>query len=261
MPIAYGRPREYDGQWTVDAWLADSPYPSTAHRGAPNGTTRAEFSWDAYDYAWAKGFRSLELSAHRTSDGVWVLSHDATTGAQYTTDLTIATSTWATLQTLTRKYGVTTEPMRRLDETLARYPNAIFFIENKTYGNYTTFHAILTAIPNFANRIVHKNSGDANPSFALAIAAGFKYTWAYYFGTAGAALLPTEWDPNMKWVGLSSGPTNNATDQVWFDWCKNHNPPLPIKGHIVRGSPDWASMKAQGAVMGMINDASQFPLS
>jgi hypothetical protein len=248
---SYGIPKTYAGAWTVDTWLQSTPYPSTAHRGAPNGTTRSEFSWNAYDNAIAAGFVSLELSAHRTSDGVWVLNHDATTGAQYQVDSAIATTSWPTLQNYARKYGVMTEPMRRLDETLGRYANYVLFIENKSYANFTEFFALTDAADTTRTRIVMKFSGDSTSTFAACKARGYT-TWGYFFGTAGASTLPTEWDTNMDWVGLSSGPTNNATDQVWFDWC--HERDIPIKGHIVRQQADWDSMKSQGVQMAMVNN-------
>jgi hypothetical protein len=254
---SYGTPKEYTS-WTIANWRAASAYPVVAHRGAPNGHTRAEFSWDAFDTAIAAGFRCLELSSQVSSDGVWVLSHDATTGEQYTTNVTISATSWAVLQTLTRKYGVTTEPMRRLDETLARYSNYIFQVENKTFGNYTPYHAILTAVPNYQNKIIWKCQGSTPGAFALARGLGFT-TWAYYFGSAGCVDMVNEDNPDEMWVGLSSGPTNLATAQTYFDWAIARS--KPILAHIIRGAADWTSMKAQGATMATSNDITQIPLS
>ena len=246
--------------WTITDWLARERYPAWAHRGAPNGTQRSEFSFDAFDNALASGFIALELSAHRTSDGVWVMSHNATTGAQYTTDLTIASSTLAQLQALPRLYGVTTEPMRTLNEVCARYSHYVLFIENKTYNNFTEFFAILDAQPNAANRIVYKSFYDSTSSMQQAKGKGYK-TWAYYFGTANASLLPTycRGFAHQDWVGLSSGPSNTATDQTWFDWCAARS--IPVYAHITYVAADWTSARGQGAVGMTVNNPALFPLS
>jgi hypothetical protein len=246
---------------TISSWRAASTFAACAHRGAPGNLTRAEFSWDTYDNAvTTAGFTALELSAHRSSDGVWVLSHDATTGAQYTTNVTIASTPWATLQTLTRKYGVTTEPMRRLDETLDRYANYVLFVENKTYANQPEFFTILNSKDPGRDHIVLKASGDTSSLFDLAHTTYGYTTWGYFFGTAGAATLPTYYDADMSYVGLSGGNSpNNPTDQSWWDWCRTRN--IPIMGHIVYTQADWDLMQAQGASMGMVNTSLVLPLS
>ena len=248
---------EESNVWTVNAWLAKDRYPAWAHRGAPDGTTRAEFSFDTFDHAVASGFVALELSAHRTTDGVWVMSHNTTTGAQYTTDLTIASSTLAQLQALPRKYGVTTEPMRTLNEVCARYSNFVLFIENKTYANFTEFFAILNAQPNATGRIVYKSFYDSTSSMTQAKGFGYK-TWAYYFGDANAANLPTYWGAHQDWVGLSSGPSNTSTSQTWFDWCATRS--IPVYAHIEYVAADWTTAKGQGAKGMTVNASALYPL-
>ena len=246
------------GAWTVTSWLAKEPYPAWAHRGAPDGTARAEFSFDTFDHAIASGFVALELSAHRTSDGVWVMSHNPTTGAQYTSDLTIASTNLATLQALPRKYGVTSEPMRTLQQVLDRYRNYVLFIENKTYSNFTEFWAIVDATPNAAARVVYKSFYDSTSSMQQAKTKGYK-TWAYYFGTANASLLPTYWGAHQDWVGLSSGPSNTATDQTWFDWCATRS--IPVYSHIGVVTQDWTTARGQGAAGMTMNASGLLPLA
>lgn len=245
-----------DAAWTIPLWRASEAHPGIGHRFAPAGTTRGEFTWTSADSAIAAGLNALEYSAHRSSDGVWVLNHDATTGDQYTTDVAIASTPWATLQTLTRRYGAP-EPMRRLDETLERYADLIAFVENKTYATFTEFFAILNAQTAATDRIVYKASGDSTSSFEAAKTHGYT-TWGYFFGTAGASTLPTEWGPHMDWVGLSAGSTG-ATDQEWWDWCATRD--IPVIGHVVRTAGDWTTMKAQGATMGMVNNDTVLPLT
>ena len=249
---------EESTSWTINSWLAKEAYPAWAHRGAPSGTTRAEFSFNAYDFAVGSGFRALELSTHRTSDGVWVMSHDATTGAQYTSNLTIASSTLAQLQALPRKYGVTTEPMRTLNEVLARYKDYVLFIENKSYNNFTEFWAILNAQPLATSRIVYKSFYNSTSSMVQAKGYGFK-TWAYFFGDADANNLPSFWGSHMDWVGMSSGPSNTATSQTWFDWCATRS--IPVYAHITTVLADWTSAKNQGAKGMTVNTASLYPLT
>lgn len=244
--------------WTIDGWRAASPYPVCAHRGAPNGHTRGEFTWQSYANAIAQGFVALEASCHRSSDGVWVLNHNATTGEQYTTDVAINATPWSTLAGLTRRYG-DPEPMVRLDEFLATYADRyVLLIENKTYANFAEFELLTAAADPEHVRIVAKYSGDATSTFAYFHSRGYT-TWGYFFGTAGAATLPTEWDANMDWVGLSAGPGNQATAQEWWDWCATRA--IPVIGHIVYAQADWDAMKAQGAAMAMVNNDTLVPLS
>lgn len=258
MAKAYGTPREYN-IWTIDAWLASETYPTWAHRGAPNTHERAEFSRDTYANALAVGMRALEVSSHRTSDGVWVLSHNATTGEQYTSDLTIASTPWSTLQTLTRKYGVTTEPMWTLQGILDAYAKKyVLVVENKSYANNTEFYNICNAADPTRTHIVMKFSGDATSSIALGKTNGYT-TWGYYFGDAGASTLPTTWSEDMDWVGLSSGPTNTTTSQTWFDWCIARD--IPLYSHIGRTTADWTTAKAQGSDGMTINNPALFRLT
>ena len=69
----------------------------------------------------------------------------------------------------------------------------------------------------------------------------------YYFGTAGAATLPTKWDVNQTWVGLSSGPTNSPTDQTV------RNPQYNADGTLVqtRLTPQNAGFGAVTAAQAM----------
>ncbi len=258
-------PHEYPREWDVAAWRAVEEDPAVAHRGAPSDHTRSEFSFNTYDNAFANGrFKAGELSSHFSVDDVMLANHDPDTNDQYTTNLTIATSTAAALQLLTRRYGDTAEPMRTTQAVLERYPDKVWLVENKAYGassgNWTAFFDLLLAQPNALNRIVFKAFYDASSRLAQAKALGFT-TWAYCFGSAGADDLIDNYFPlgDIDWVGFSSGPSNDPTDQVYFDWAATNG--VPVIAHIMEVSGDWTAAKAQGAEMGMVNDFALWPLT
>lgn len=261
---SYGIPKLYTGgAWTITSWRASSGVPAVAHRGAPNVHTRGEFTRESFARAVSIGFGALEGSAQRSSDGVWVLNHDSTTGEQWNgTSLTIASTPWSTLQTLTPKYGDPAQRMYRLDAWLTDYASThVLLVENKTYNNFAEFEALLNAADPTRVRIVAKHGGEGTSNNAYFHDRGYT-TWGYFFGdtgVSGAQNLPTVWGPHLDWVGLSSGPSNLPCAQTWWDWCRDRS--IPVIAHVAKTPDDWTSMKAQGAKMVMLNNDTMFPVS
>jgi hypothetical protein len=142
----------------VDMWLAMTPN-YLAHRGG--SASWVEMTMDAYDHAvaWNPGL-ALEVSCWRSSDGVWVASHDQTTGRMFGTNLDIPTNTWATLSALRTTVG--NFPLIRVSDLLDKYgpggtyggAGRIFAIENKSNANASSFLALLANYGGPANIIV-----------------------------------------------------------------------------------------------------------
>lgn len=246
---------------TIERWRALSPFPAVAHRGGPNVTARSEFSVDGYDNAIAVDPAvAFEASWQRTVDGVWVLNHDADTDDQYTTNLTIATSTLTALQALTRRYGVTSEPIVTLAEFFARYPDRVVFAENKTYGDWAAWYtAIETAAgAGWQDRIVFKAHWTADTEMAEAKGRGYT-TWAYCNGDTQAADAITGWNPStMDWIGFSTGGLGEAT-QARYDWAATND--VPVVGHVAYTGGNWTTLRGHGAQMGMVNNPALLPLT
>lgn len=246
---------------TISSWRTDSTFGACAHRGCPDNLTRTEMTFDTYEHAVnVLGFTALEASCWRSSDGVWVLQHDQTTGRMNTTDLDIPTTDWATLSAVVSKVGA--KPIMRLDDFLDSYSHLVLFIENKSYANFVEFFDILDAADPGKTQIVFKASGDTGSAFEMAKNTYGFTTWGYYFGDtgpSGAQNMPTELVPECDWVGLSSGPSNDSTADEWWEYAYNNG--RDIMGHIVRSQDDWDSMRLQGAQMGMVNISGVIPLN
>jgi glycerophosphoryl diester phosphodiesterase len=106
------------------AWPGPIPF---AHRG---GTSSApENTLPAFEHAAALGYRYLETDVHLTLDGVLVAFHDADLRRTCGVDRTIATTRWAELEEF-RVDG--REPIPRMSELFARFPDARFNIDCKS---------------------------------------------------------------------------------------------------------------------------------
>lgn len=105
-------------------WPGPIPF---AHRG---GTSSApENTLPAFEHAAELGYRYLETDVHLTLDGVLVAFHDADLRRTCGVDRTIAATTWAELSEL-RVDG--REPIPRMSELFARFPDARFNIDCKS---------------------------------------------------------------------------------------------------------------------------------
>jgi glycerophosphoryl diester phosphodiesterase len=105
-------------------WPGPIPF---AHRG---GTSSApENTLPAFEHAAELGYRYLETDVHLTLDGVLVAFHDADLQRTCGVDRTIAATTWAEL----REFRVDgREPIPRMSELFARFPDARFNIDCKS---------------------------------------------------------------------------------------------------------------------------------
>lgn len=136
---AHGRP---SAQTPVTSFLAHRPF-YVAHRGGdedwPEGT--------AYAYheavGWSAGL-ALEMPVRRTVDGVWVVSHDPTTGRVFGRNLNIATSRWADLAALRSLRGRL--PLARLQhDVLDVVPRTrVLFIDDEDPPTAATLLRLLT---------------------------------------------------------------------------------------------------------------------
>lgn len=122
---------------------------------------------------------ALEFSARRTADGVWVGSEDASTGAVYGTDLTIATSTWEQLSTLRSIRGH--QPMSRLDtDLLDQVPeDRVLFVDDKDDAHVDELLDLLDQHGG-AGRAVIKSYWQTVKTPTAAHARGYT-TWGYYY--------------------------------------------------------------------------------
>jgi glycerophosphoryl diester phosphodiesterase len=119
---------------TTTAWSGEGPVEYIAHRG--ESADAPENTMPAFDLAWRRGVKAIELDAHLSRDGVLVVCHDADTRRTTGVDLKIKETDWKDLKDLDagrwkgEKFAGTTMP--RIEEALASIPEgARCFIEIK----------------------------------------------------------------------------------------------------------------------------------
>lgn len=161
----------------LQQWIAAAPM-YIAHRGGdanwPEGT--------AFAYAQAAEWNSsvaLEVPVWRTSDGVWVVSEDATTRRVFGADYKIRSTPWATLAALRSRRG--NYPMARLvNDVLDVYGHArILFIDDKADSDVKAFLDLLDASGGSA-RLVVKSYWQSVNAAKQAHDRGY-VTWGYYY--------------------------------------------------------------------------------
>ena len=218
----------------VGRWVAAGPM-YVAHRGGDSDWV--EGTADAYSRAagWNPQV-ALEVPVWMTSDGVWVVSEDGTTGRVFDTNYDISKSTWSTLSALHTKDGGF--PITRLvEDVLVKYGSSrILFIDNKSDRHVKTFFKLLDAHGGH-NRIISKGYYKSVNTAAEAHARGY-VTWGYYMASDMTQFAATESRFDMVGLNFSApGPvfaTMRATGK-------------PIIATLVGSGSDLATATCAGA--------------
>ena len=169
-------PSRTTGHPTLDQWIANRPL-YVAHRGGD--ADWVEGTADAYRKAagWNRQL-ALEVPVWRTSDGVWVVSHDATTGRVFDKNLDIRASTWTELSKLSTKIGGL-RMARLVNDILIPYGSTrILFIDNKADTHVHAFFTLLDAYAG-STRYVSKGYYTSKNTATEARKRGY-VTWGYY---------------------------------------------------------------------------------
>ena len=209
------------GRRTVTDLLASQPF-FVAHRGG--SASWPESSLRAYTQAVAYGADALEVSACRTADGVWVVSHDGTLNrADPSAPSTpIKQMTWDQV----KQYTTFGEPLIRVEEVLDRYGDThVIFADPKTG---VTFWEELLALGFDKSRTVLKYAGDATWMSAAARAQGW-WTWGFAYQEQALDGTLAQWAPDWDLLGMdytASVAAWEATRQV------SQSSGRPVLGHI-----------------------------
>lgn len=228
---AYAMPLGYSSA----ASMINQPPPFyVAHRGGSGDWP--EESMRAYTNAVAWGAGALEVSANRTSDGVWVCVHDAdlTRTSPGAPSVPVAEMTWAEVQQYTNQG----EPYARLEEVLEAYGQTHVLLLDPKYGGWDMdgfLGVILDYMP--ADRAVIKFFYTATDVAQAAHARGL-LTWGYYY-QASAGDIPTTHGP---WDVLGMDYT---ADQAAWDLAKATG--KKVIGHIVPDASAAAVALGKGA--------------
>lgn len=229
------------------AQMLATPGATWAHRGG--SANWPEMSEYAYDQAVLAGYGALEFSAHRTSDGVWIGSHDPSLNrTSQTTGLpNISAMTWAQVQTYmnTLNAAGTPRPYYRLDAFLDKYtPTHVCIVDPKNdLSRIEEFLAICDAHGG-NTKIVVKFFGVGGGSTALADAATAKQyqTWGYFYE---ADYLDGDMARDQShWSIL--GMNYDASQAAW-DAALSYG--KPVVGHIAGSQANYDTAIAKGARM------------
>ncbi|MDF9748645.1 glycerophosphodiester phosphodiesterase family protein [Arthrobacter sp. ES3-54] len=209
----------------LDTWL-QQPTLYVAHRGGSADWPEETLYAYTQAAAWANAATlALECSVWMSSDGVFVASHDQTTGRIFNgTSYDINVTPWATLSTLTTKVGG--YPIARLDNLLPAFPDRAWFVENKGSSGITAFFNLLDANGGPA-RIVAKQPANNITVNAEARNRGYK-TWGYYFDADTPTIAATQ----SRWDLLGEDYAASAAS-----WAAVKSYGKPVLAHIVDTAP------------------------
>ena len=206
----------------MEAMIADDETVYWAHRGG--SADWPEMTMRAYTNAVWRGARALEISVHRSSDGVWIMSHDANLTRVTATDHVISSTASGTLLGVPVDTPTTGGVIGRLEDVLETYPDLLLIVDNKPNAQISTFLNLLKTVPNWQEHVIVKFDGQYGKATGEAAkAAGFK-TCAYLYANNYAAHLDSI-DPYTDYHGMEHGADQTVWDAVLAKG-------KPVWGHV-----------------------------
>lgn len=199
-----------------------------AHRGG--SYSWPESSMLAYTQSVSRGAPALEASAHRTTDGVWFLSHDVNLSrvdpSAPATD--VRDMTWDEVS----RYTTMGRPLVLLEELVDAYASShVIFLDPK--NSALNWQESVSGLDK--SRTVLKFSADATWLARQWKADGWT-TWGYMYETQVASGQARQWFDTGVWDLI--GMEYTASQETWTEvtsWG------VPVLGHI---APDAAAYRA-----------------
>ena len=207
------------------------------HRGMSEAGDVVEHTMAAYTRAVECGVDALEISCHRTKDGVWLASHDSTLERLGGPSTPIRDMTWAQVQAAFAGRPEAT-PVT-LKDYLAAYGNThVTIFDPKT--EMARSDEYLALLKDYKDRVVIKAFADSGWLFAKVKQAGWA-TWGYAY----ARNRGQNWYPDfVKGMNLDFLSMEwDAADDVWAPLVATGK---PVIAHI----PATAAQAAEGARKG-----------
>lgn len=207
------------------------------HRGMSEAGDVVEHTMAAYTRAVECGVDALEISCHRTSDGVWLASHDSTLARLGGPSTPIRDMTWA--QVLSAFAGRPEATPVTLKDYLATYgaTHVTIFDPKTEMARSDEYLALLAP---YKDRVVIKAFADAGWLFAKVKQAGWA-TWGYAY----ARNRGQNWYPdfvaatNLDFLSMEW----DAVDDVWTPLVATGK---PVIAHI----PATTAQAVEGARKG-----------
>jgi PKD repeat protein len=230
--------------YTVDQMLADMNADPSRVRWAHRGGSKdwGEMTMRAYTNAVFWGAKVLEISVRRTTDGVFVMIHNADTLEVTGVNKVIANVPYSEVQGLPVTKAKPGGVIGRLEEVLAAYKDLVLVIDDKTYQHDT---AMLDLIETFypsreeaKKHVMIKQHGGGGPwSLGQTLARGYR-TWGYFYDN-------DPFDKPQYFNQYTLAGLNWDATQAQWDAAKALNPMLV--GHIPETVAQGQSALAKGA--------------
>lgn len=207
------------------------------HRGMSGAGDVVEHTMAAYTRAVECGVDALEISCHRTSDGVWLASHDSTLERLGGPSTPIRDMTWPQVQTAFAGRPEAT-PVTLKDYLAAYGATHVTVFDPKT--EMARSDEYLALLKDYKDRVVIKAFADASWLFAKVKQAGWA-TWGYAY----ARNRGQNWYPdfvqgtNLDFLSMEW----DASDDVWSPLVATGK---PVIAHI----PASVAQAAEGARKG-----------
>lgn len=207
------------------------------HRGMSGAGDVVEHTMAAYTRAVECGVDALEISCHRTSDGVWFASHDSTLERLGGPSTPVKNMTWAQVQAA---FAGRPEALPvTLKDYLATYGGThVTIFDPKT--EMARSDEYLALLKDYKDRVVIKAFADAGWLFAKIKQAGWA-TWGYaYARNRGQTWYPDfVQGTNLDFLSMEW----DASDDVWSPLVATGK---PVIAHI----PASVAQAAEGARKG-----------
>lgn len=208
------------------------------HRGMSEAGDVVEHTMAAYTRAVECGVDALEISCHRTSDGVWFASHDSTLARLGGPSTPIRDMTWAQVQAA---FAGRPEALPvTLKDYLAAYGGThVTIFDPKT--DMARSDEYLALLKDYKDRVVVKAFADASWLFAKVKQAGWA-TWGYAY----ARNRGQNWYPdfvqgtNLDFLSMEW----DAPDDVWSPLVATGK---PVIAHIPASVAQAAEGTRKGA--------------
>jgi glycerophosphoryl diester phosphodiesterase len=222
----------------LQAWLSHTPL-YVAHRGGDADWTEGT----AYAYGQAAAWNprlALEAAVWRSSDGVWVISEERSTGRLFDADVDIPSTPWSVLSKLRTRVGH--RPMARLREDLLDVygRTRILFLDNKQDLHATEFLDLLSSYAG-RTRYVVKSFWNSDVTAAAAHRRGY-LTWGYYYAKDMAHVAATQ--RHFDLLGLEY----SASDR---DFRVLEATGKPVIAHVIE-APDQARTALDKGASGLM---------
>lgn len=208
------------------------------HRGMSEAGDVVEHTMAAYTRAVECGVDALEISCHRTSDGVWLASHDSTLERLGGPSTPIRDMTWTQVQAAFAGRPEAT-PVTLKDYLAAYGGTHVTIFDPKT--DMARSDEYLALLKDYKDRVVVKAFADAGWLFAKVKQAGWA-TWGYAY----ARNRGQNWYPdfvqgtNLDFLSMEW----DASDDVWSPLVATGK---PVIAHIPASVAQAAEGTRKGA--------------